>query len=71
MFMSTFIIIGLAYYNGEGVDKDVNQSFIWLKKSADQGLTDAQFFLGNRVNVFIIDLLHVYVFIYNNRRCIL
>ena len=43
--------VGTKYYNGEGVDKDVNQSFIWLKKSADQGHTDAQYNLGNRVNV--------------------
>ena len=63
--------VGFFCYLGEGVDKDVNQSFIWFKKSADQGFTQAQYLLGNRVHVFIIDLLLVHVYIYNNRISIL
>ena len=63
--------VGFGYYFGEEVDKDVNQSFIWFKKSADQGVSVAQYLLGNRVNVFINDLLHIHVYIYNNRISIL
>ena len=63
--------VGCGYYLGEGVDKDVNQSFIWYKKSADQGYTEAQYNLGKSVCVFIVDVQYVHVYIYRNRIVIL
>ena len=61
--------IASLYEDGEGVDKDIDESFIWYKKAADQGDSDAQHYLGNNVDV-IFDVQYVHVYIYNNRICI-
>ncbi len=45
--------VGAAYYDGLGVDKDIDQAFIWWKKSADLGFHMAQYNLGKHVNVFM------------------
>ncbi|PKP30345.1 MAG: hypothetical protein CVT99_13535 [Bacteroidetes bacterium HGW-Bacteroidetes-16] len=39
-------IIGLLYYNGEGVDQDYNVAFIWSKKAADKGVAGAMNTIG-------------------------
>jgi len=40
------MFIGLAYRNGWGVAKDLNQAISWYKLSAEQQNTSAQFLLG-------------------------
>lgn len=37
---------GVAYVNGEGVQKDAAQGVAWIRKAAEQGLAQAQFNLG-------------------------
>ena len=39
-------ILGLMYYQGEGVAKDEQEAVVWIRRAADQGLADAQFILG-------------------------
>jgi TPR repeat protein len=36
--------LGLAYQAGAGVEKDDVQSFQWVRKAADQGLPEAQYY---------------------------
>ena len=38
--------LGSAYFQGDGVEKDMKKSIYWLEKSAKQGFVDAQGFLG-------------------------
>ncbi len=38
--------LGNAYYFGNGVEKDINKSTIWLRRAADQGYPAAQSELG-------------------------
>ena len=40
-------IIGEMYYNGLGVKKDHAEAAIWIRKAADQGLSEAQFVIGH------------------------
>ena len=39
-------ILGLMYYQGEGVAKDEQEAAAWIRRAADQGLALAQFTLG-------------------------
>ena len=39
-------LLGLTYYNGEGIAKDQPQGIIWLRKAAEQGYAMAQYNLG-------------------------
>jgi len=39
-------LLGVAYYKGEGVERDVVEAVNWFHKSADQGNSDAQFAIG-------------------------
>ncbi len=39
--------LGAAYDNGMGVPRDVDKAIEWYKKSADQGLAEAQFNLAH------------------------
>jgi hypothetical protein len=39
-------ILGIMYEYGEGVSQDMVQAMYWYRKAAEQGLSDAQFFLG-------------------------
>ena len=47
MFIRTFIIIGLAYYKGEGVPRDMKKGFDLYMQAAVQGFDVAQYFVGN------------------------
>ena len=38
--------LGSLYYNGDGVERNLEKAEYWLEKSAEQGNSDAQFFLG-------------------------
>lgn len=38
--------LGMRYYNGDGVGKDLKSAAMWLAKAADQGDMDAQASLG-------------------------
>jgi TPR repeat protein len=40
-------IIGDMYYNGFGVKKDHAEAAIWIRKAAEQGLSEAQFVIGH------------------------
>lgn len=39
--------LGVLYYDGKGVIKDIQQSAKWITKAAEKGVTKAQLFLGN------------------------
>jgi TPR repeat protein len=39
-------ILGLCYYNGDGVPQDYTEAAKWYRKAAEQGLAQAQFNLG-------------------------
>ena len=39
-------LLGLAYYNGDGVLQDNKKAFFWLTKSASQGNAKGQYVLG-------------------------
>lgn len=39
-------VLGVMYYNGEGVLKDDEESVKWYRKAAEQGNATAQFNLG-------------------------
>ena len=38
--------LGVCYYNGEGVEKDLTEAVKWYRKAAEQGLAEAQCNLG-------------------------
>jgi hypothetical protein len=38
--------VGVMYYNGEGVEQDLNAALVWLNLAANQGYSVAQFNLG-------------------------
>jgi TPR repeat protein len=38
--------LGLMYELGMGIDKDLNQAFVWYQKSANQEYAKAQYNLG-------------------------
>ncbi|HSR63009.1 MAG TPA: hypothetical protein VLN56_06355, partial [Gammaproteobacteria bacterium] len=39
--------LATMYYQGDGVERDLEQAFIWYRRAAQQGNSDAQFNLGN------------------------
>ena len=39
--------LGCAYYNGAGVEKDIEEAIKWIRKAAEQNDADAQFSLGD------------------------
>ncbi|MBQ7576724.1 MAG: sel1 repeat family protein [Synergistaceae bacterium] len=39
--------LGLAYYNGEIVSRDLSESLKWFTKAAEQNHADSQFILGD------------------------
>jgi TPR repeat protein len=39
-------ILGLMYYDGQGVRQDYKEALKWCRKAADQGNAGAQFILG-------------------------
>jgi len=41
------MVLGTLYARGQGLPKDNEKAFIWYKKAADKGLSEAQCFLGN------------------------
>lgn len=40
------LVLGWAYYNGIGVEKDHEKSAEWFQKAANQGNSEAQYYLG-------------------------
>ena len=42
--------VGICYYSGEGIEKDLKAAIEWYRKSAEQGYADAQNRLGVRYN---------------------
>ena len=34
--------LGLAYYNGDGINKNYSKAYYWFLKSVEQGNNDAQ-----------------------------
>lgn len=42
--------LGVAYYEGELIEKDDKKAFQWILKSAEQGYSNAQLFLGAMYN---------------------
>lgn len=47
--------LGLAYYNGDGINKNYRKAYYWFQKAIEQGNGDAQNYLGNlmKINVLI------------------
>lgn len=47
--------LGLAYYNGDGINKNYSKAYYWFLKSVEQGNNDAQNYLRNlmKINVLI------------------
>ena len=41
------MVLGTLYARGQGLPKDKEKAFIWYKKAADKGLSDAKCLLGN------------------------
>ena len=39
-------ILGVRYFDGEGVAQDKKQALFWWRKAADQGLPEAQYSIG-------------------------
>ena len=48
--------VGSAFSLGNGVDKDMDQAFIWYKKSADLECDVAQYNLGKNEDVYMYHL---------------
>jgi TPR repeat protein len=40
------IMLGIAYENGLGVDKDTSEAVVWYRRAAANGYADAQFEMG-------------------------
>ena len=46
-------MVGLMYYRGEGIDKDIELGLKWIKKSAGKENIDAKEFMRSLKNNFI------------------
>ena len=40
------LALGISYYTGQGINKDLTQAAVWLEKAAAQGSADAQTMIG-------------------------
>lgn len=40
------LLLGACYYNGKGVERDVDEAVRWTRKAAEQGYVEAQYSLG-------------------------
>lgn len=40
------MLLGQLYFNGEGVEKDLDHAMFWYNRAADNGFSDAQYRLG-------------------------
>lgn len=50
-YVFLFNKIGLLYYEGDGVEKDLSKALEYFKKAADQGHEDAQIYLNKNSKV--------------------
>ena len=47
--------LGLMYYHGIGVERDIQESETWMRKAAEQGNADAQNFLKEAQSIDVDD----------------
>ena len=46
--------MGLAYYNGDGINKNYSKAYYWFLKSVEQGNNDAKNCLGNLMKIHVL-----------------
>lgn len=46
--------LGLAYYNGDGINKNYRKAYYWFQKAIEQGNGDAQNYLGNLMKIHVL-----------------
>ena len=46
--------LGLAYYNGDVMNKNYSKAYYWFLKSVEQGNNDAQNYLGNLMKIHVL-----------------
>lgn len=46
--------LGLAYYNGDGINKNYRKAYHWFQKAIEQGNGDAQNYLGNLIKIHVL-----------------
>lgn len=46
--------LGLAYYNGESINRNYSKAYYWFQKAVEQGNNDAQNYLGNLMKIHVL-----------------
>ena len=46
--------LGLAYYNGDGINKNYRKAYYWFQKAIEQGNGDAQNYIGNLMKIHVL-----------------
>ena len=46
--------LGLAYYNGDGINKNYSKAYYWFLKAIEQGNNDAQNYLGDLMKIHVL-----------------
>ena len=46
--------LGLAYYKGDGINKNYSKAYYWFLKSVEQGNNDAKNSLGNLMKIHVL-----------------
>lgn len=46
--------LGLAYYNGDGINKNYSKAYYWFLKAIEQGNNDAQNYLENLMKIHVL-----------------
>ena len=44
--------LGMCYYYGQGVSKDISKALKWWRRAAEQGLVDAQYNLATHISYY-------------------
>ena len=47
-------LLGLAYYDGNGISKNYSKAYYWFQKAVGQGNNDAQIYLGNLMKIHVL-----------------
>ena len=46
-------LLGLAYYDGNGISKNYSKAYYWFQKAVKQGNNDAQIYLGKLMKIHV------------------
>lgn len=46
--------LGIAYYNGDGINKNYREAYHWFLKASEQGIHEAQYWISKMMKVHVL-----------------